>query len=108
MEVITGTSIADIFTTNGNWAAFVTMYAHRIRYAVLTNVQKVLQCKVSLGYAKFQCRDCGLQKTVYFTCKSRFCSSCGKVQTDNWIDKYETLFLNIPYQHVVFTIPAML
>src|ERR1700722_12400118 len=108
MEVVTGTSIADIFSTNGNWNAFVNKYAKRIRDSVFINVRKVLQCKISLGYATFQCLCCQLTKQVHFTCKSRFCSRCGTVQTNNWIDKYQKTFLDIPYQHIVFTVPDIL
>ena len=108
MEVVTGASIADIFSTNGNWDAFVKKYEKRIRDAVFTNVRKVLQCKISLGHAVYQCQSCLLTKQVHFTCKSRFCSRCGTVQTNTWIDKYQTTFLNIPYQHIVFTVPDIL
>jgi hypothetical protein len=108
VEVVSGTSIAEIFSANDNWGEFVKKYARRIRNSVFTNVRKILQCKVSLGYAVFQCDGCGQEKHVPFTCKSRFCSRCGKIQTDNWIAKYETSFLDIPYQHIVFTIPSLL
>ena len=108
MEVVTGTSIADIFSFNNNWISFTKMYSRRIRDAVFTNVRKVMQCKVSLGYAVYQCVDCGFEKHVHFSCKSRFCSRCGKIQTDNWVEKYQANFLDTPYQHIVFTIPDIL
>ncbi|GAB4258011.1 MAG: hypothetical protein Kow00111_03500 [Thermincola ferriacetica] len=31
------------------------------------------------GYTKYMCTECGEQKIVGFTCKSRFCNCCGKV-----------------------------
>lgn len=109
MEVVRGVSIKEIFQVNNNWIEFQRKFSQRIRPAVFINVAKVFLCKVGLGYVDFACpNSCGHQKRVPFTCKSRFCSPCGKVQTDTWIDKYEKTFLDIPYQHIVFTIPSIL
>ncbi|MBI3814187.1 MAG: transposase zinc-binding domain-containing protein [Nitrospinae bacterium] len=33
------------------------------------------------------CTKCGTKKRVPFTCKSRFCTSCGKKYVDKWVDK---------------------
>jgi len=108
VEVVTGTSIAGILSANDNWNTFVEKYVRRIRVAVFANVRKVLQCKKGLGSALFECHGCGKKLEVFFTCKSRFCSRCGTVQTNNWIEKYQSNFLDIPYQHIVFTIPSCL
>lgn len=106
--MVRGVSIKEIFETNNNWLTFVKNFGHRVRDAVFTNVDKVLRCKTAIGHAVFQCNQCSQQKIVPFTCKSRFCSSCGTVQTNIWIEKYQANFLDIPYQHIVFTVPAML
>ncbi|WP_396426806.1 transposase zinc-binding domain-containing protein [Lederbergia sp. NSJ-179] len=42
---------------------------------------------------------------VCFTCKSRFCHKCGKKYTDDWSDKQQEMIFNVPYRHMVFTIP---
>lgn len=42
------------------------------------------------------------------TCKSRFCTSCGKIYTDNWIDNMLGNLINVKYRHIVFTIPEEL
>jgi len=89
MEIVGSTSIADIFSNNDNWDNFVAKFSRRIRDAV------------------FKCQ-CGQRKDVFFTCKSRFCSTCGALQTNKWIATYETNFLDIPYQHIVFTLPDCL
>lgn len=51
---------------------------------------------------------CSHSKTVAFTCKGRFCSSCGKKQTDNWIAKATNVLLKTRWQHITFTMPESL
>ncbi|WP_427910009.1 transposase zinc-binding domain-containing protein [Pelotomaculum propionicicum] len=36
-----------------------------------------------------------------FTCKSRFCPSCGKVYTDKWVEKMLKEMVDVPHQLVV-------
>ena len=43
-----------------------------------------------------------------FTCKGRFCSSCGKKQTDNWIAKATNVLPKTRWQHITFTMPESL
>jgi len=109
VEVVRGISINEIFQTNGNWLEFQKKFGSRIRPSVFVNVAKVFLCKTGFGYQEFTCpKSCGHSQRIPFTCKSRFCSPCGKVQTDNWCKKYEATFLDVPYQHIVFTIPSLL
>lgn len=49
-----------------------------------------------------------LKKKIGFTCKSRFCTSCGKIYTDNWIDNMLGNLINVKHRHIVFTIPEEL
>lgn len=75
---------------------------------VIENVEKkVLKCKTgALGWGLLQCEECGKEKKVPFTCKSRFCSSCGKVACDQWMERVISWALpEMQYQHIVFTIP---
>ena len=39
------------------------------------------------------------------SCKSLFCASCGKVRTDQWCKELLSDMLDVPYRHLVFTIP---
>ena len=73
MEVVGGVLIKEIFNQNDNWFNFVEKFNSRIRDSVHKNVQKVLKCKVSLGFIEYVCNSCGEAKRVYLTCKSRFC-----------------------------------
>ena len=60
-------------------------------------------------FATFRCDHCWKGKKIAFTCKSRFCSSCWKPQSDlrmnkllSWRPKW------ISYYHLAFTIPEEL
>ena len=72
-------NLKDIF--NDYWYDFLE-FAHsknlKIRDVVLRDVSRMIQCKTfALGYSCFKCPNCGEEKIVYNTCKSRFCNSCG-------------------------------
>lgn len=47
---------------------------------------------------------CNETKKVGFICKSRFCTSCGKIYVDNWIESMLSKLINIRYRYVVFII----
>ena len=98
----------DIFASSA-WTDFCDKNLSRIRTVVLSNIDKVLACGTKkLGYGVYEC-ECGFKKKVCFTCKSRFCSSCGKVAADNWMNKVISWApSNIKYRHIVFTIPEEL
>lgn len=60
------------------------------------------------GYIEFRCDECNISKKVGLTCKSRFCTYCGKVYTAKWVDNILTDLINVKHRHIVFTIPKEL
>ena len=44
-------------------------------------------------------------RLVCHTCKYRFCPSCGKKTTDNWINRHLQILPKTTWQHVTFTFP---
>lgn len=93
-----------------NWAGFLNEYRPSIRKNVIAEVNKVMACKdISiLGYSTYSCPECNYKHVVANTCKSRFCNSCGKMMTDDWIVKAQRSLLNVPYHHIVFSPPSEL
>lgn len=95
-----------------NWQTFFEKYKDNpgFRDSVVENVQKVMDCgdPNAMGFFVYQCHTCGHKRTVPLTCKSRFCNSCGKVMTDNWINWAQKNFLNSSYHHIVFSPPDAL
>jgi len=93
METISGNiSIKHILQHNNNWQRFYEKHSHLIREAIPWNINKI-----------FNCRNENLGS---HTCKSRLCSSCGTLATDNWIAASLNEFLDVKYQHIVFSIPS--
>lgn len=105
METITGLiHIKDIFHENRN--NFCKQNQWLIRDTVFENVDKILKCWKDLWWVTYKCKNCWDLKCVNFTCKSRFCNSCSKPQSDNWINNlYERIPRWIWYHHIVLTIP---
>ena len=69
----------------------------------------MLACRTSvLGFHLFTCPTCEHQIKVYHSCKSRFCSSCGKKATDKWVQEKFDMLPNTPWQHITFTMPSIL
>ena len=48
-----------------------------LRKVVISEIKKVLSCKDQRFCTVFGCSECGHIKRVPFTCRSRFCPSCG-------------------------------
>lgn len=92
------------------WNKFLITYPNlKIRDVVYSNVNRMLKCKTaSLGFASFSCPECGKEKLVFHTCKSRICSSCGnKYNKQRETSIFSKLF-KYKHRHVVFTIPKEL
>jgi len=99
--------IKDIFEEN--WSKFSRRYSGRIRKTVIEDVEKMLKCgDLSCGYAEYECVSCGETKKVAFTCKSRFCSSCGKIYVDKRAENMTNKLIKVKHGHMVFTIPEEL
>ena len=112
MEVLTSDckiTLKHIFLDNGNWWKFFLKYRHIIRLAIITNVLKMLVCRTpTLGYRLFHCTVCSFKKIFCFSCKSRFCASCGKKATDIWMQNAYNRLPKTRWQHITFTMPDLL
>lgn len=54
------------------------------------------------------CTQCGLEHTVYNSCRNRHCPKCGSIEREKWLIARETDLLPVNYMHVVFTLPDKL
>jgi hypothetical protein len=69
----------------------------------------MLVCRTSfLGYHAFVCPQCLKRVQAPHSCKSRFCSSCGKKSTDDWIQTALNTLPDTLWQHMTWTIPSIL
>lgn len=102
-----GVKIQEIF--KNNYSSFREKNIKRIRKVCDNEATKLMRCKdENYGHILYECPDCGEQKRVPFTCKSRLCTSCGKIKTDEWQNEIKETLYNIRHRHVVFTVPEEL
>ncbi len=98
-------TIKQIFTENGAWWVF--QQKHDLREAIPLAVVKLLSCKnIVPGFYLYKCsnKKCTHIKPVFFTCKSKACSSCGKMAATIWFHKQKNILSNTKWQHITFTI----
>jgi len=102
--------IKDIF--EDNWDDFVDEMMAKgkhIRDSIIKNVKKIIGCQEPWnGFALYECPNCHKYKHVYFTCKSRFCNTCGAKYSKDRALAISAKLLDCSHRHVVFTIPQQL
>jgi hypothetical protein len=99
--------VADIVQQYG--AAYLTRYGAVTSTAQRRVLQAVAQCRTAvLGGHKAQCNHCGHEEISYNSCRNRHCPKCqGRAQA-TWLAARERELLEVPYCHVVFTLPTEL
>lgn len=99
-------SIANILRTSNNWKRYIAWKGGHVRSAAYYHVGRMLACRTpQLGAHLFLCSNCHTVMVVPHSCKSVFCSSCGKVRTDQWCQQLLSDMLDVAYRHLVFTLP---
>lgn len=80
-----------------------------MREHIIDTVERALNCgNIEKGYIKYKCIECYGEHVHGFTCKSKFCSKCGRKYSLDWADKQANNMLKVPHRHAVFTIPEEL
>ena len=95
-----------ILNLNDNWETYVTSKSYEVREVEKREVEKMLGCMDPErgGYSVYICENCGEQKKIPHSCKSRICSSCGKRHADEWAEKINKEMYAVPYRHIILTI----
>jgi len=88
-----------------------TDYYEEIKYSlnprpvVMENIDRMLSCgDPSFGGAMYMCSHCGNMKFVTFSCKSRFCPSCGVRYCQERSASMAFKLIRCTHRHCVFTI----
>ena len=99
-------TIKDIFTHY--WLNFAERCKeeHRVlRPDIVENIEKLIGCKdFANGYSFYECTSCDNISIVPFTCKSRFCSSCGNKYREDRTREISKVCLKKPHRQFVFSI----
>ena len=75
------------------------------RDVVVQEFNKVVACRTLALGAEVYASEYGEERVVPHTCKSRMCASCGHRQNLQWIRECWADLPEIPYSHVVLTMP---
>ena len=109
-QVVRKYTIKEILSKH--WQSFVCEMRAKgkaIRKVVREEAEKIIGCQsLDKGFTLYQCPTCRQTKLVPFTCKSRFCNTCGaKYAKDRGLSMSSKL-IYCQHRHVVFTIPEAL
>lgn len=61
----------------------------------------------ALGGHRDSCDSCGFEHIFWNSCRDRHCPGCGGEARQQWLDARRDEVLDVPYFHVVFTIPEI-
>jgi hypothetical protein len=62
----------------------------------------------ALGGHRDSCDSCGFEHIFWNSCRDRHCPGCGGEARQQWLDARREEVLDVPYFHLVFTIPDSL
>ena len=62
----------------------------------------------ALGGQRLACDTCGHSQWHYHSCRNRHCPQCGTRAKDAWLQARLAQVLDVPYAHMVFTLPHSL
>jgi hypothetical protein len=72
-------------------------------------LRAIARCRTAaLGGHLDRCDACGHQAISYNSCRNRHCMKCQAQARTRWLDARERELLDVPYVHVVFTLPHTL
>src|SRR5690554_1823985 len=70
-------------------------------------LQAIRRCRTkAMGGHIDKCDCCNQLHISYNSCRNRHCPTCGGHKREKWIRARENELLNVPYFHLVFTIPS--
>ena len=79
-----------------------------LRPVVIKEVKKMINCQNPESGTYYVCPDCNFQKFVPFTCKSRFCPTCGAIINKQRCVAISDRILDVDHRQWTFTIPKSL
>jgi len=83
--------------------------AHRLSTAQAKAWRGIVACRTAaLGGQRLACQHCGHSHWQYHSCRNRHCPQCGARAKDAWLQGRISEVLNVPYVHLVLTLPHSL
>jgi hypothetical protein len=95
--------VADILHAQGD--AFVAQHPW-LSAQQRSVLRAIARCRTAaLGGHVDRCDACGHQAISYNSCRNRHCMKCQAQARERWLQARERELLDVPYVHVVFTLP---
>jgi hypothetical protein len=100
-----GLEVADVFRHFG--PTFRDQHGVSLSSARRQAMTAIERCRTAaLGGHVEQCGDCGHQRISFNSCRNRNCPKCQGLARAKWLEDRQAELLDVPYFHVVFTVPA--
>jgi hypothetical protein len=99
-----GLEVADVFRRFGQ--AFRDQYGASLSASRHRAMLAIERCRTAaLGGHVERCGACGHQRIAYNSCRNRNCPKCQGLARAQWLADRQAELLDVPYFHVVFTVP---
>ena len=96
--------VADVFRHFG--PAFRDLNGASLSAAQRRAMIAIESCRTAaLGGHVERCNDCGHQRVSFNSCRDRSCPKCQGLARAQWLEDRQAELLDVPYFHVVFTVP---
>jgi len=97
--------LQDVFCSH--WEGYTE--AHGVSFEQDKAARAIMSCRTAaLGGHVDSCECCGHERISYNSCKDRHCPKCQSVAREKWVHSRLADLLDIPYFHMVFTVPECL
>ena len=102
-----GVEVANVFRHFG--PAFRDQHGGSLSSAQRHAMAAIESCRTAvLGGHVERCGDCGHQRVSFNSCRNRNCPKCQGLAREQWLEDGQAELLDVPYFHVVFTVPAQI
>jgi len=99
--------VADVVRQYGE--AYLARYSATVSPAQRRVLRAIAACRTAaLGGHLTQCDHCDHAENAYNSCRNRHCPKCQGSAQAAWLAAREAELLEVPYFHVVFTLPHTL
>jgi Putative transposase/Transposase zinc-binding domain len=96
--------VADVFRRYG--AAYREHHGASMSTAQRRVMSAIEVCRTAaLGGHLERCDQCGHERNCFNSCRDRHCPKCQALARAQWIEDRQSELLEVPYFHVVFTLP---
>jgi hypothetical protein len=100
-----GLEVADVFRRFG--PMFRDRHGAALSAARWRAMRAIEACRTAaLGGHVERCDGCGHERIAYNSCRNRNCPKCQGLARAQWLEDRRAELLDVPYYHVVFTVPA--